>query len=408
MYLFAPFLLSFSSIVQAASTPARYGLSLPLTRHSNLQDTNGVVHVESLRRQIDHAARKFRGLAGEDAISPFPPGKRDPLVVRDASEPLTFADDIYLWTCRVKIGDIGFNLIPDSGSADMVVARSDCAGGCGNITNLYNPKLSGGVDLQRKFEEGYGSGSATGELYQDTVSIAGLTAEHQTLVAATEDSGYFGYSPNMDGLLGLAYPNLSPIGATPVFLSLVEQNQIANAVFGVSLSPNCSELHLGGINSKYSDEDFTYVDVEGEQNPGFWMVKSHDISLDEESVIGERYAIIDTGSGAIVGDTSTVRDFYDHIPGSSYGGDGSYSIPCDFNKSITIRFSDDGRGFTIPPDGFNLGTVDDSPNAPCVGGIVEASLPKGVMVIGDVFLRNFYTKFSFEENQVGLAALHEC
>jgi hypothetical protein len=57
----------------------------------------------------------------------------------------------------------------------VVIASIDCTKSCENITNLYNPKLSGGVDLHKKFKEEYGSGDATGELYQDTVSIAGLT-----------------------------------------------------------------------------------------------------------------------------------------------------------------------------------------------------------------------------------------
>jgi hypothetical protein len=89
-------------------------------------------------------------------------------------------------------------------------------------------------------------------------------AEHQTFAAATEYTGAFGLSRNLDGLLGLAYPSLSSIEATPVLQTLIEGKQIANAVFGVSLSPSCSELHLGGINSKYSDQDFTHVDVVGE------------------------------------------------------------------------------------------------------------------------------------------------
>jgi hypothetical protein len=70
-------------------------------------------------------------------------------------------------------------VVPDSGSADVVVASIDCTRGCENITNLYNPNLSGGaVDLHRKFKEEYGpDGSddgATGEVYQDTVVYAGL------------------------------------------------------------------------------------------------------------------------------------------------------------------------------------------------------------------------------------------
>jgi hypothetical protein len=65
-------------------------------------------------------------------------------------------------------------------------------------------------------------------------------------------------------------------------------------------------------------------DVSQEQNPGFWMVKSHDISLDKVNVIEQRYMIMDTGTSFMVAGNSTAGDFYSHIPGSSYGGDGLY------------------------------------------------------------------------------------
>jgi hypothetical protein len=89
-------------------------------------------------------------------------------------------------------------------------------------------------------------------------------AEYQTFAAATEYTGSLGFSPNIDGILGLAYRFPSSIGASPALQTLVGQRKIISEVFGVSLSPNCSEIHLGGINPKYSDEDFTYIDVVGE------------------------------------------------------------------------------------------------------------------------------------------------
>jgi hypothetical protein len=54
MYPFAPFLLLLSPRLHRRLHVT--GCLFPLPG-SNLQDTNGVAHVESLRRQIDHAAR---------------------------------------------------------------------------------------------------------------------------------------------------------------------------------------------------------------------------------------------------------------------------------------------------------------------------------------------------------------
>ena len=161
----------------------------------------------------------------------------------------------------------------------MLVPESGCTA-CGNVSHFYNPKKSCGKDLHRKVNETYNGGNVTGKLYQDTVSIAGLTvrfclarerenqwlinicqAKGQTFVAVTDYPEAFTYSHDLDGFLGLAFPSLSPIQATPLLQNLFKEKQIPDAVFGVSLAPNCPELYLGGTNSKYSDRDFAYFNV---------------------------------------------------------------------------------------------------------------------------------------------------
>ncbi|KAI0294582.1 aspartic peptidase domain-containing protein [Russula brevipes] len=378
MYFFAPFvLLSFSSIVQAASTPARPGLSLALTRHSDLHTSNGFVHVENHRRHIHHVT-----------------------------------SDVYGWICSVKIGATNFNLILDTGSTDLLVPGNNCTA-CGNITHFYNPHLSGGKDLRKNVSEIYGSANATGELYQDAVSIAGLKVQHQTFVAATAYSDGLDFSSELDGIAGFAYPSLSSINATPLFQSLVQQKQIASGVFGVSLAPNCSKVHLGGIDPNYLDKDFAHFNIVGKKhNRGFWMVNTTAVSAGGVDAMGPKFTIVDTGTSFVIVDNRTAGDFYKKIHGSSYYEDGIFSIPCGFDKNVTVTFSGDKNGFDIPPGDFKLGAADVGSNATgtgtCYGAIVAADLEKDQMILGDVFLRNVYTKFDFDKNQVGFAALRKC
>jgi len=408
MYIFAPFvLLSFSSIaVQAASTPAPPGLSLPLTRRSNLHTSRDVAHVKHLRRHIDHTTtgRRFARAPGGVAISPSPLGKRASLGRRGASEPLTFLGDVDVWTCEIKIGPMTFNVLPSTGSPDLVVPDAGCII-CRNYTHLYDPKKSCGKDLNRTVIETYNGGTDSGNLYEDTVSIAGLKARNQTFVAATVYSQVNSYSPGLDGILGLSFSSLSPSNATPLVQSLFEQKQIANAVFGVSLAPNCSELYLGGTNLKYHEEDFANFNVLGtEQNPGFWMVNVSAVSVGGVDVIRPKIAIVDTGSNYVWVGNRTASEFYKSIPGSWYYGDGFFAIPCDFDKNVTVTFSDDKNGFAIPGD-FKVTTRNVTR---CYGAIAGATIPEDEIILGVPFLRNVYTKFDFDKRQVGFAAPRNC
>ena len=49
--------------------------------------------------------------------------------------------------------------------------------------------------------------------------------------------------------MGMSYPQLSEYGASPVFNTLIAQNQTAAPQFGFKLATNGSELFLGGFNT---------------------------------------------------------------------------------------------------------------------------------------------------------------
>ena len=61
----------------------------------------------------------------------------------------------------------------DAGSSDIFLPSTGCDCSCDGHTR-YNPRASG-TDLNKTFELKFASGEfVTGELYNDTVSIAGL------------------------------------------------------------------------------------------------------------------------------------------------------------------------------------------------------------------------------------------
>jgi hypothetical protein len=110
-------------------------------------------------------------------------------------------------------------------------------------------------------------------------------------------------------------------------------------------------------------------------------------------------AIIDTGTTVIVGDENDVKEIYAQIPGSLpadpkydlgegvlykfvrslFGLSGLLmilcigSVPCNFSTSLVFG----GKKFSMSPETFNQGSIDNSTNL-CVGAIqYDPNFPKG-------------------------------
>jgi cathepsin D len=90
------------------------------------------------------------------------------------------------------------------------------------------------------------------------------------------------------------------------------------------------------------------------------------------------------------------------VPGSASVGDGYYTYPCNSPPNVSITFG--GKKFAISANTFSLGRVS-SGSSQCVGGIVGEDIGADFWIVGDVFMRNVYTKFDFGNSEVAFAKL---
>lgn len=107
--------------------------------------------------------------------------------------------------------------------------------------HIYSPRHS---ETARQ-EEGstwqisYGDGSsASGDVYEDVVSVAGVTIPHQSVECARELSSAFLADGGNDGLLGLGWPKLNtvePDKAKTPMENMIEQGVIDEPIFTVML-----------------------------------------------------------------------------------------------------------------------------------------------------------------------------
>ncbi|KAI0361663.1 protease [Trametes cingulata] len=334
-------------------------------------------------------------------IKPF---THPPLQKRQA-ENLTDEGDQY-WAGTAEIGTPGqpFVLDFDTGSADLWVPSSTCTSPTCKSKHKYQANAStsstrrdGIFDLQ------YGDGSSvTGPIYSDTVTVADVAVQDQAFSPVERVSDVFG-TENDDGILGLGYPALSSMRESPFFVSAMAQGAVKEGVFGMKLAANGSELYLGGTDTSLYTGELEYHAVSGKM--GFWQIGGGKVMVGDNVVATDIETIIDSGTTLIYGPPKAVETFYKSIPGSSLFDteNGFYKFPCNAMPS-DVAFNWGGMDWTISVENFNAGKANDDE---CVGAIAakEMGLGNNVWLVGDSFMKNVYSAFSFDKNAVGFAML---
>ncbi|KAH9958947.1 acid protease [Russula dissimulans] len=386
--------------------PASRGIAIPITKRGSLQR---VGDPSKFRSHIKHSIAKIANRMdayqrNTQQVHPLAGGIKQ-LGKRDTGSDLLIDDDALLWYGSISIGTQADSFIVDfdTGSSDLFVPSSNCGSSCSGH-NTYDPSAStDSQDLGISFSITFGDGSSvSGEQYSDVVSVAGLTANNQTLGLATSYST--GFQNNQfapDGLMGLGFETISVFDASPLFQTLISENVVTSPVFGFKLAPSGSELFLGGVNDALFTGDFAWVSL---SNASFWQAPFDSISVNGNTVVGQTEAIFDTGSSLIIGDPDGINALFGSIPGAQANGDGTYTIPCSFNTPISVSVG--GTEFQISPATFNLGPVSGGDSSTCAAGAAaDPSLTGEFWVLGDVFLQNIYSAWDVGNVRIGFATL---
>ncbi|TBU46767.1 acid protease [Dichomitus squalens] len=407
--------VAIAQLCVAAPAHRDVGISIALQKNSSLTTANGTFnHAAAIRHSVKVANKYRQNLINfhkntgrfPKNVTTIPPPKLMPSNLRRRqNESLEDIGDDTEWAGTIGIGTppTPFLIDFDTGSSDLWVPSSSCAD-CGAHQTYDATVSSSSVALEGTFEIEYGDGSTTsGPIYTDIVTVAGVAARNQSFSAVTQESSQFS-EDTIDGILGLAFPDISNLGQPPFFQTALVQGSVPEGVFGFKLSSNDSELYLGGTNTLLYTGSLEFHNV---SEVGYWQIGGASAVLNNDKAIASGFdTIIDSGTTIMYGTPSDVNAFYSAIPDSQVfdQANGLYSYPCDSPPSLA--FSWGGNLWTVSEENFNLGETEEG-SGQCVGALSGEDLGLGdnVWLLGDSFMKNVYTAFDFDHKQVGFAAL---
>ncbi|KAI0769771.1 acid protease [Trametes elegans] len=324
---------------------------------------------------------------------------------RRQAEQLTDENDDEFWGGNITIGTPPqhFFLDFDTGSADLWVPSVDCTEASCSKKHKYNASASSTSESKpESFSIKYGDGSVvTGPVYTDAVSIAGVSVADQTFSAVHALAPAFASAPS-DGIVGLAFPALSRLHQTPFVNSAVAQGAVRHGEFGLKLAPARSELFLGGTDPALYTGPVEYHPVTGS---GFWKIGNGSLTLGSTTVSANFTTVIDSGTTLMYGPAPAVAAFYALVPGAAphAAQPGFYAFPCAAAPA-GVAFAWGGRAWPVRAADLSSGRLNATH---CVGalGAGDMGLGENTWLLGDSFMKNVYTAFSFDKNAVGFAEL---
>lgn len=298
-----------------------------------------------------------------------------------------------------------FQVIFDTGSSDLWVASSNCDDSCGRHAKYDASKSSTYVVNGTKFDIEYGSGPVSGYESQDLLNVGGLVIKDQIFAEVTDAAGLGGAYKlgKFDGILGLAFPILSVNHVPTVFQNLVEEQIVSKGQFGFYLGnsrTDFGELTLGG----YDPLKFTGNLVwEKLRAATYWEINLQNTQVGGvsyiDSTVGAK-AIVDSGTSLLTGPSEVVAKIAKQI-GAREVIAGEYFVACNYDTLPNIDFTIGGNVYTLTPTDYLIPDGDI-----CVLGMMGLDIPEPtgpLYILGDIFMRKYYTVFDYDNKRVGFA-----
>jgi len=207
-----------------------------------------------------------------------------------------------------------------------------------------------------------------------------------------------------DGIMGLGYDTISVAGVVPPFYNMINEGLLNEPVFSFWLGRAADggitggELIFGGVDESLFEGLMKYAPV---IRKGYWEVKLNSFKVGDEAMEFTGRAAIDTGT-SLIACPSVVSDAINAKIGATKGFRGIYTVDCLLVSSmpdITFQFGE--HEFSLSSNDYILQT-----QGGCISSFMGIDIPAPagpIWIIGDAFLRAYYTVYDLGNDRVGFA-----
>ena len=224
--------------------------------------------------------------------------------------------------------------------------------------------------------------------------------------------------------MGLAWSSLTDLRASPFWQQLVENNQISTETTmsfyltrmrsnsqAQSLEPG-GTFTLGELDNTLYTGDITYHNI---LSRDWWRVSLTGINVNGNSVWTPSFTVgagVDSGTTLIGGPRDDIARIWDAVEGAQEGS-GQYSgfwfYPCDSNPNIEIVIDD--TPYAINPNDLRFNQFSSGTCQGAIYAIQSGSTTNDQnslsWILGDTFMKNYYTVFRHSPPSVGFAQLSD-
>jgi len=305
-------------------------------------------------------------------------------------------------------------VVLDTGSTNIWVNSDLCkAGACAKAErNRYNHGESITYEPPKDpvmLNITFGTGKVSGVTAVDDLHVGPYTVTKQTFgMIEVQDGRVFDEVP-FEGILGLAFPRMSANGATPFFDNIIKQKVLDKNEFSFYFSldnPSANAVFWGGADPKFYKGDLEHFKV---VDPFYWSISLLQFKIGNEVLLGDTKAassylqskvvdtiqpkaIVDTGTTFFTAESALFGKITDKI-----GTKDCSEITEKSHPPITFRLSNtNGKPVDFVLSNMQYMTQSED-GLVCSPAFMRIDIPSQhgpAMVLGEVFLRHYFSVFS--------------
>lgn len=302
-----------------------------------------------------------------------------------------------------------FDVIFDTGSSNLWIYSKECeTEACVTHRRFDDDNSSTYKALGMELSVRFGTGEIEGFLGQDDFTLGPIKVRSQSFGQIKAETGEVFLSGKFDGILGLSFPSLSPTSYKPVFDSIISQQLLTSNRFSFyySILPvQQSAIVLGEPPRSLYHGDIQYIPV---AKTFYWELKLRDIRIGDtwmnacaDQPGGFCKVVVDTGTSLLTGPSDDITTLLEMV---------QVDPDCANMDDLPTITYDLGEGnlFHIEPEFYVIksSSEDEMSGRYCKPGFMalDVDAPRGPLwILGDIFMRKFFTVFDRDRNAIGFA-----